>query len=160
MIVISDATPINYLLLIGQEELLFKMFGRVLVPPAVHRELQRGGTPRAVRDWVANAPDWFEVRELARNPGPAPGSLGQGEWEAIALAEQVGAGLLLIDDRDGRREARRRLVPITGTLGILDRAADRELIDLPAVLTKLQQTNFYLPAEAFPSLLSRRSKNK
>jgi predicted nucleic acid-binding protein len=121
MIVVSDATPLHYLLLIGQEELLFRMFGRVIVPPAVYRELQRDRTPHLVRTWVANPQAWFEVREVSRDPGPAPGNLGQGEWEAIALAQELKAELLLIDDREGRREARRRFLPVTGTLGILDK---------------------------------------
>jgi predicted nucleic acid-binding protein len=97
---------------------------------------------------------------VSRDPGPAPGNLGQGEWEAIALAQELKAELLLIDDREGRREARRRLLPVTGTLGILDKGAERGLIDLPAVLTKLQQTNFYLPAEAVQSLLNQHSARK
>ncbi len=160
MIVISDTTPLHYLLLIGQEELLFRMFGKVIVPSAVYRELQRDRTPHLVRMWVANPPGWFEVREVTGDPGPATGSLGQGEWEAIALAQELKAELLLIDDREGRREARRRLLPVTGTLGVLDKGAERGLIDLPAVLAKLQQTNFYLPAEAVQSLLNQHSGRK
>jgi predicted nucleic acid-binding protein len=160
MIVVSDTTPLHYLLLIRQEELLFRMFGRVIVPSAVYRELQRARTPYLVRMWVANPPGWFEVRGVAREPGPPPGGLGQGEWEAIALAQELKAELLLIDDREGRREARRRLLPVTGTLGILEKGAERGLIDLPAVLAKLQQTNFYLPAETVESLLIQHSGGK
>ena len=160
MIVISDATPLRYLILIGQEQLLPKMFGRVSLPTSVFRELQADRTPETVKAWMANRPKWLEVRQITTDPGPAPSSLGEGEWHAIILAQEMKAELLLIDDRECRREAKRRAIPVTGTLGILDKAAELGLIDLQVVMEQLGKTNFYLSADAMKSLLDRHSGHR
>jgi predicted nucleic acid-binding protein len=69
--------------------------------------------------------------------------LDPGEREAIALARIVSANLLLIDESDGRREARRLSLHVTGTLGVLRAAAELALIDVPVVVGDLRTTNFY-----------------
>jgi predicted nucleic acid-binding protein len=68
--------------------------------------------------------------------------LGLGEREAIALAEELDADALLVDDEAARIEAQRRHIPIQGTLGILDLAAEHGLIDMPDAIQRLLQTNF------------------
>jgi len=62
VIVVSDATPVRYLILIDHMDVLPRLFGRVLVPPAVVAELSRTNTPPRVRDWVQSPPGWLEVR--------------------------------------------------------------------------------------------------
>ena len=49
MIVVADTTPINYLILIGETEVLPKLYGRVVIPPAVHEELTNSRAPASVR---------------------------------------------------------------------------------------------------------------
>lgn len=71
-------------------------------------------------------------------------ALDFGEREAIALARIVHADLLLIDDSEGRIDARRLGFRITGTLGLLRVAAERNLIDVNAVVANLKTTNFYV----------------
>jgi hypothetical protein len=71
-------------------------------------------------------------------------SLGTGEREAIALAQILHADLLLIDDSDGRFEARRLGLRVTGTLGVPRVAAELRLIDVYAVVRSLRATNFYV----------------
>ena len=56
MIIISDTTPINYLVLIGEIDVLEKLFGRVIIPQAVFDEFHNPGTPDPVRDWAGSAP--------------------------------------------------------------------------------------------------------
>jgi len=155
MIVVSDTTPLNYLVLIEQVDVLRQLYGRVIIPPAVFDELQRDRTPTAVRDWIANRPAWLEVHPVSVPPEAALEALDAGEREAIALAEQLGADLLLMDDRDGRREAVRRNLRITGTLGVLNEAAERGLIDLATTIERLQQTSFRASPELLQSLLNR-----
>ena len=82
------------------------------------------------------------------------GSLGRGELEAIALAQELKADALLIDDYDGREEAIRRHLPVFGTLRVLAAAADAELINLPDTVARLRQTNFRASEELFEWLLS------
>jgi predicted nucleic acid-binding protein len=74
-------------------------------------------------------------------------SLGKGEREAIALAIELKADALLLDDKRAKSEARRRNVPVITTLNILEAAAERGWLDLPDTIVRLRQMNFYLPAE-------------
>jgi predicted nucleic acid-binding protein len=82
-------------------------------------------------------------------------TLGDGERAAIALAEAVGATLVLMDDRAGVTAARAAGFTVTGTLGILDRAARRGMIDLPSAFARLQATNFRCHQAIINHLLAR-----
>jgi predicted nucleic acid-binding protein len=118
VIVVADTTPLQYLILIQYEHILPALYGQVVVPPAVVEELRRDETPQPVRDWLKNAPDWLEVRG-PRETGRSSVPLGAGELEAIALAEELRADALLINDWDGRQEALRRHLNVLGTLRVL-----------------------------------------
>jgi predicted nucleic acid-binding protein len=139
MIVVSDTSPLNYLVLVGAIEVLPVIFGRVVAPQAVVEELQDPAAPDAVRAWIAAPPNWLEVR----NPTTVDPSLalGRGERDAICLASELSA-LCLIDDRKARREAERRGVRVAGLLGILAEARDRGLVDAEAVVERLISTSF------------------
>ena len=160
MIVIADTTPLNYLVLIDGVEILPQLYGRVLIPLAVWEEFQRPETPEAVRAWVGQPPAWLEVRAVERNPDPAVQNLGAGEREAIALAEELHADRLIMDDRAARRVARQRNLIVIGTLGVLAEAAERELLDFPDAIARLQQTTFYISPEVLNLLLQRYGKKR
>lgn len=153
MIVVADTTPLNYLVLVEQADLLPRLFGRVVIPPAVFEELQDPRTPDPVRSWLADAPSWLHVQRLRSRPPSALDYLDAGEREAIALAEELEADHILLDESDARQEAARRKLPYIGTLGILRRAAQLDLIDLPATLAKLQETTFHVDPKLIRSLL-------
>jgi predicted nucleic acid-binding protein len=67
VIVVADASPIHYLVLIEQIELLGALYREVLVPDTVARELQHPRTPARVVDWIACPPGWLRV-EPAQGP--------------------------------------------------------------------------------------------
>jgi len=143
ILVVADTTPLNYLILIECEEVLAKLFTRVLIPPAVLRELQDSGTPEVVRQWTEKLPAWLEVRPAQeRSAGALPVSLGAGEREAIALGAELHADLLLVDDREAREEASKHGLRILGTLGLLERAAELGLVSLPETIERLGGTTF------------------
>src|SRR5690348_15292122 len=105
MIVVADTSPLNYLILIGEADLLHRLYGRVLIPPAVLAELQHAGTPSAVVEWIKRCPPWVEVHQVAVRPGESIKELDPGELEAIVLAQQYRPDvLLLIDEETGRLE--------------------------------------------------------
>lgn len=131
MTVVADTTPLCYLVLIGRESLIPLLYGRVVIPPAVAAELGHENTPGDVRAWLAGEPDWLEVREPTKRLG-LDVDLDRGEREAVALAEELSADLLLVDDWDARQEARRRALPIAGTLRVLTDGAAAGLSDLEA----------------------------
>jgi predicted nucleic acid-binding protein len=158
MIVIADTTPLNYLVLIDQVEILPQLYGRVLIPPAVWEEFQRPETPEAVRAWVGQPPAWLEIRPVGKKPDPAVQNLGAGEREAIALAEELHADRLIMDDRTARRVATERNLIVIGTLGVLVEAVKRGLIDFSDAMARLQQTSFYVSPEVLKPLLQRYGK--
>ncbi|MFM2314487.1 MAG: hypothetical protein RLZZ04_3763 [Cyanobacteriota bacterium] len=86
--------------------------------------------------------------------------LHSGEREAILLAEELKANLIILDEKAARQIARERGLNLTGLLGILDYSATRQLIDLPTVLERLQQTTFRASPRLLRSLLERHQKNQ
>jgi len=161
MLVVSDTSPINYLVLLQQETLLPTLYGRVVIPPAVYDELQRSLTPQEVRQWAAHPPAWLTVQQpqqtLSMRQFP---KLDDGELEAIPLVQELNAAFLLMDDSEGREEAERRALKVTGTLGVLETAAIRGLIDLPPVLAQLQTTTFYASSRLYAEVLARDAARK
>ncbi|MGD0842311.1 MAG: hypothetical protein ABSA32_14240 [Candidatus Acidiferrales bacterium] len=66
MIVVADTSPLNYLILIEEIDILAKMYGTVVIPRAVREELLRRSAPEAVRKWTGQLPAWVEVH-IPRN---------------------------------------------------------------------------------------------
>lgn len=160
MIVIADTTPLNYLVLIKEQEVLPRLFERVIIPRAVWMELQDEGTPESVREWLADQPDWLEITQTSLTADDALAALDTGEQEAILLAQELHADILLMDDKDGRREAVRRNLAVVGTLGLLDDAAEKGLLDLTRALASLRRTSFRAAPALFEALLERDAERK
>ena len=154
MIVVADTSPLNYLIQIGCESLLPVLYTRVMIPPAVLAELGDAAAPSAVRQWILHVPEWIEVKRTFSPPDVSLSALDPGEQEAIQLAEEQHADLLLIDERKGRIEATRRGLATTGTLGVLLAAAERGSIDAAAIYRRLiAETNFRSTPELEKSFL-------
>lgn len=160
MLIVSDTGPLNYLVLIQHQDILPALFGSVVIPQKVFEELQREAAPQAVQEWISNPPDWLSVRAVQRPLDLVTDTLGDGEREAILLAEELHADALLIDDKDGRDEAARRQIPFTGTLGVLQAAALKNLIDLPEAIRRLRQTSFREPTQIVAAMLEADAKRK
>jgi predicted nucleic acid-binding protein len=142
MIVVADTSPINYLVLIDQIEILERLYGRILIPHAVHEELLSLKAPSPVRAWAKNPPGWLELLSPSANLNPPVSRLDRGETEAIALAEELHADWLLIDEAAGRDEATKRGLQTIGTLGILREGHRAGLLDLRTTLDRLSTTGF------------------
>ena len=130
MIIVSDTTPISELAKVDHLDLLPKLFGKVVIPQGVFDELQVGEHPAA--QLVQNL-SWLEVvtvdnQQLVRELQQSF-KLDLGESEAIALAEEISASQLLIDERAARKVAMARKLPLIGTVGILLLAKRRGLLD-------------------------------
>jgi predicted nucleic acid-binding protein len=140
MIVVADTSPINYLVLIREIELLRQLYTQVFVPPAIVQELKHPAAPASVRDWAAHPPGWLEV--LSPKSSLTLAQLDLGENEAIALATETHVELLLIDEQAGRQEAVRRGLKVAGTLAVLDEADAAGLVDFDEAVARLRQTDF------------------
>ncbi|MBI5094525.1 MAG: DUF3368 domain-containing protein [Candidatus Hydrogenedentes bacterium] len=153
MLVVADSSPLIVLVNIEQIAVLPRLFGQVIVPPEVSCELRQMNRPEAVRDFISAPPGWL----LERTPTVIESipALHAGERAAISLARELKDGLLLIDEARGRRAAAARKIPFTGTVGVLELAADRGLLDLQNAFTRLKQSDFWISHELLDERLKR-----
>jgi predicted nucleic acid-binding protein len=154
MIVVADTSPINYLLLINQIDLLPRLFQQIIIPDMVWDEMFDPDAPPVLQQWIADSPSWLIVQTVPVIDTTLS-SLDPGEQAAITLAQTLPADLLLIDERLGRRIAEERGIAIIGTLGILDDAASQGLINLAEAIAQLQQTNFRVSRRIIQALLNK-----
>ena len=143
-LVVSDSSPLIALSQIQQLRLLHSLFGEVVIPEAVAREVAP-----AVR-----LPEWIITRPLAMRVDIEilHAKLGPGESEAITLASQDRADWLLLDERPGRRIAQALGLRVAGTLGLLVRAKQKRLLTaVRPSLEALVREGFY----ATPALVAR-----
>jgi predicted nucleic acid-binding protein len=139
VIVVCDASPIISLASVGWFDLLRQLYDKISVPDAVYQEVTRAGE-RAGAGELASA-DWVERRTLGNDflARALYGELDYGESEAIALAVELGADLLLVDERQGRAVAARFGLKVAGVLGVLVEAKRKALLPrIEPVLEDLQ----------------------
>jgi predicted nucleic acid-binding protein len=154
-LIVADTAPVNYLVLIGQADLLSVLFEKVYVPEAVRDELRHPDAPETVRRWITQPPQWLEVVASAPTiSDPALERLDIGERAAIELAAHIGADLILMDDRDGVIVARSKGFAVTERLGILDLGARRGLVALGEAFERLKHTSFRCRPEIMDALLA------
>jgi predicted nucleic acid-binding protein len=122
MIVIADTSPICYLLLIEQVDLLPKLYGQVIISTIVQTELADPSSPAIVQQWITQPPSWLRVIEASAEVAGLA-HLDAGERSAISLAKSLSADLLVIDELLGRSTAKQQGIRITGLLGILQAAS-------------------------------------
>lgn len=103
---------------------------------------------------MKSPPVWLRVLDAVGTDDPALSNLDPGERAAIALGITLQADLILIDERRGYASAVSKGLEVTGTLGILDLAAKRRLIDLGDAIERLKQTNFRYRKEIIEGLLA------
>ena len=98
MIVVADTSPICYLLLIGHIDLLTILFSAIIIPQAVLDELNVESAPDELRVWVAELPSWIKIETVTiEQSDETLARLHRGEREAIMLAEQLEADLIVLD---------------------------------------------------------------
>lgn len=157
-VVVSDTSPLHYLILCGAQSVLPAFFQKVVIPPTVYRELQQRNTPPAVREWASALPSWVTIQ--------MPKSINlvldvdAGELEAICLAQEIKAAALLIDDRAGRNAAVGCGLAVIGTIGLLEQAAARGLLELPQTMEHLRRTNARLDPGLIRGALERDKARK
>ena len=142
MIVVADTTPIISLLKLNQLDLLKKLFDIVFIPECVLQELTGNINYQAEAEAVLNA-DFIRPQHItdrsAVNVLMKVNMLDRGESEAIILADELSAEVLLIDERKGRKIAKHLGINLSGTLGVLMKAFDRKLLNTSEVLHYLDE---------------------
>ena len=125
---------------------------RVIIPNVVIAELSHQRSPDVVRTWALSLPGWVEVKQPL---GGVVAGLDRGEADAIALAKELRADALLIDERQGRIIAKREGLTVYGTIGVLEAAAAQGLVDLAEAFERLGLTNFRGERQLFEEALGR-----
>jgi len=158
MRVVSNTSPISNLAIIGRLDILARQFGTIRIPQAVRRELSRL-EHRAGRQAIEQAlsQGWIQVEkgtasDLARN---LASSLDAGEAEAIALASESSADLLIMDESAGRAAARNIGIAMTGTLGVLlKEKREGRLLSMSEEMNRLvADAGFYISARVKKTFL-------
>lgn len=129
MIIVSDTSPINNLAAINQLDLLHQLYGTVVIPEAVYRELTDPDFLVAGATEVQTS-DWIQTRSISDRTivDALSNELDPGEAEAISLALEIKAERVLMDERRGRMVADRLNLRYIGILGILVEAKSQGLI--------------------------------
>jgi predicted nucleic acid-binding protein len=142
VVVVSDSSPLILLSRVGSARLLPALFGEVVIPAVVREEVV---TARPGALGLADVRDASWLIVDGRSLPEVDLGLDLGETGAILLAEELGADLLLIDERAGRRVASDRGLAIRGTLGVLVQARQTDILpELRPVLTALIEQGFRL----------------
>ncbi|MDJ0898686.1 MAG: DUF3368 domain-containing protein [Xenococcus sp. MO_188.B8] len=156
MIIVSNTSPIFYLSTIGQLNLLRQLYNEILIPTTVFNEITNvGNTDVSARvvpelSWIKtqSAADQALVRTLSKELDP-------GEAKAIALAVELKADRLIIDERLGRSAALRLGLKITGVLGILVAAKRSNLIQeiKPLLDILIDRVGFWIDEQLYTEVL-------
>ena len=158
MLVVSNTSPILNLALIDRLSLIKEQFGKVSIPRAVKYELRvEENLPgsRLIRNALETG--WIRVEEVHDSPTLKilNRDLDKGEAEAIALALELKAKWILLDEREARKAAKNFEIKITGVLGILLRAwRQKEFPSLQQELEKLRhQAGFHIANHLYDKIL-------
>ncbi len=156
MIVVSDTSPLTNLAAIGQFNLLHSLFGEVYIARQVHDELTALGHRWPGADEVDQA-DWVHICEVTNIAlfQALQRDLDAGEAASIAIALELKANLILLDEMDGRRAAQRLGLEIVGTLGVLLSAKSRSLIPQlqPLIDALRRDAGFYISDTLYDEIM-------
>jgi predicted nucleic acid-binding protein len=139
LIVVSDTSPLNYLVQIDAIGILAQLHERVVIPESVLQELIHPQTPEKVIIWARSLPEWVSVRkpQTVLSLG-----LDAGEQEAISLALELTGVIVLMDERKGRRVASGLGLSVSGTVAQIGQAAQSGFLDFNVAAQRLAETNF------------------
>jgi predicted nucleic acid-binding protein len=158
-VAVADSGPLHYLALINHASVLEHLFGRVLTPEAVRAELLHPNAPPAVKSFMNSPPVWLQFTPV-RDVSKLSPLVHRGEAETIQVAIESHAQTVLIDDSQGRKLAYDLGLTVLGTVGILEIAASRDLVDFPTALGALRRTNIFIAETILTAALERDKSRK
>jgi uncharacterized protein len=151
--VVSNTTPIISLLKLNQLDLLKQLYSQIYIPLAVYREIEAGKTKEFYKDLLKT--DWIKIVEI--NDKLAVKyflDLDSGEAEAIVLATELNAELIILDEKLGRFHAKHANLKVTGTIGILLKAKKEGLIrEIKPLLKELALKDVWIGEKLIKEIL-------
>lgn len=162
MIIVSDTSPVSNLLIIGELDILLQLFGVIIIPPKVFEEIQKLENFEIDIAEIKNS-EWIKtiipsdsklVQELNE-------ILDEGESEAIALAKELNAEFILIDEKKGRKVAERLGITAIGLLGILLKAKQKRAVErvMPLLDALRQDAGFWISDVLYHDILMQADEN-
>ena len=125
--VVSNTTPIISLLKLNRLEILQELYNEIIIPKAVYLEIENGKHKEYYQD--LSKLSWIRIKKIQNKLSLKYFlDLDAGEAEAIILATEIGADLIIIDERLGRFHAKHAELKVTGTIGILLKAKNIGII--------------------------------
>lgn len=151
--VVSNTTPVLSFLKIGRLEILRELYGEILVPQAVFEEIEAGKNKLFYQD--LSLISWVKIEEVQNKNSLAYFlDLDKGEAEAIALAVETNADLLIIDEKLGRFHAKHAGLKITGTIGVLLKAKSHGIIQqIQPLLIELRNSSTWISDKFFSEII-------
>jgi len=157
MIVVSNTSPLTNLAAIGQFDILRHLYAELHIAPGVWEELSAGGKrwpgcdEVVVANWIESHPVQNQALVMALRR-----DLDRGEAETIALALELEATLVLLDEKEGRHAAQRLGLQVVGTVGVLLEAKAKGLIGAirPHLDALRQMAGFYLASSVYQYALT------
>lgn len=162
MIVVSNASPLIALSHVGLLDVLHMWFGSIYVPVGVWDEVVTQGEGRPGTEEVVKA-DWIVRREVQDEIGVCilQERLDRGESEAIVLAMELEADLVLLDDKRGRAIARARGLKVVGTLGVLLYAKEVGRVEsVGPLMDRLILAGFRVSPQLYAAVLTQASETE
>ncbi len=159
-IVVLNTSPIIYLSSLGEIDILKKLFGEILIPGAVKREVISGGKDSFGFKEVSEE-KWIKTMKIKNESAKKYllTDLDDGEVEAIVLAEETGANLIVMDDRLGRKVAKLRGYNVIGTLRLLAIAKDKGIIpEVKSRLERLKAIGFWVSEDVCKAIMEQTSE--
>jgi predicted nucleic acid-binding protein len=155
MTIVCDTSPLLLFARADRLGLLPALYQRVVVPGAVLQEVNVQADEPARQIQVHVQQDVFQRKEAQGRSLDAVGeNMGRGERAAIALARELDAELVVLDDEQGRTEARRHGLSITGSIGILIEAKERDVIaSMRRELDRLVEEGLWIDEQLYDRVL-------
>ncbi len=153
--VVSNTTPIISLLKLSQIDILKKLYGKISIPKAVYKEIECGKNKGYYQD--LSKIDWIKIQEIQDKKALKYFlDLDAGEAEAIVLATEIGADLIIIDEKLGRFHAKHTDLSITGTMGVLLKAKSKGLItQIKPLILELIDKDVWLSKKLIETILAK-----
>lgn len=155
MIVVSNTTPLISLFKIGQIDILKILFKKVYIPTAVYKEIAVLGKGKHSSD-VLDTLDYIKVQDAQNKLAVdlLQSQLDYGEAEAIVLANELNADILILDEKKARKVAQANLQKVIGTIGLLQIAKDKGIIpNMKICLDALISNNIWIEQKLYKAVL-------
>ncbi len=153
--IVSNTTPIISLLKLNRLELLQRLYKQIYIPSAVYNEIEAGKAKGYYKD--LSRIDWIKITKIQDKQAVKYFlDLDAGEAEAIVLATELNADLIILDEKLGRFHAKHADLKVTGTIGILIKAKSEGLIEkIKPLITELTDKEVWISEKLKKEILKK-----